>query len=153
MRVITYGGTLNVDYIQVGGRMWPVDVSSATGKFFFPVLNTANSDGRNEVRVYESPDVYWQLNKGKPHRDDFENEDDPQEAYDAAFAAYNEEFQAFRQNHEQWYKDRRQMQEDMGTFVDRVRLRQGCNQVAYPSEGRVARALSGVYQANQNSLA
>ena len=49
--------------------------------------------------------------------------------------------------------DRRQMQEDMGTFVDRVRLGQGCNQVAYPSEGWVARALPGVYQANQNSLA
>lgn len=150
MRVITYGGTLDVDYIQVGSRMWPVDVASATGKFFFPVLNTAHTDAR--VRVYESPDVYWQLTKAKPHRDDFSDEEDVQAAYDAAFAAYMEEFQAFRQNHQQWYEDRRLMEEDMGTFVDRVRLAQGCNQATYPSEGWVARALPGVFHAEKNSL-
>ena len=150
MRVITYGGTLDVDYIQVGSRMWPVDVGSATGKFFFPVLNTAHTDAR--VRVYESPDVYWQLTKAKPHRDDFSDEEDVQAAYDAAFAAYMEEFQAFRQNHQQWYEDRRLMEEDMGTFVDRVRLAQGCNHATYPSEGWVARALPGVFHAEKNSL-
>ena len=132
--------------------MWPVDLSSATGKFFSRAQHCEIRRQKRGPRL-RKPDVYWQLNKGKPHRDDFTDEEDPQEAYDKAFAAYNEEFQAFRQNHEQWYKDRLQMQEDMGTYVDQVRLRQGCNQVTYPSEGWVARALPGVFQANQNSLA
>ena len=113
--------------------------------------NTANSDSRNEVRVYESPDVL-QLNKESRTATTLRTKTIPKRRTTRP-RCLQRRVPGLPANHEQWYKDRRQMQEDMGTYVDQVRLRQGCNQVTYPSEGWVASALPGVYQANQNSLA
>ena len=159
MRVVSFGGDREVSFLKIGSRMWPVSQYLLPSTFFYAALDVSktfvndakDTTSQQNITVYESPDVYWQIRVDKPHLDDFREEDDPQAAYDSAMEKYVEDLTEFRERNRDWFMKRAEMLEDMPGYIQKHRERTGARET-YPADGYEARPLRGVFETDSNKL-
>lgn len=157
MRIYTFGGPRNVEFLRIRNRMWPLKETYASTNFFYSVLDVSKTwedyDGKNEtsnIRHYESPEVYWQYRMGssKPHIDSFKEMENPQTEYDQAMQDYIKRLTTFRANNQQWYDNHNAMMDDMAAYIHSIREQTGA-QSSYPVEGyHITRSAEEIYDAN-----
>ena len=133
--------------------MWPVENYLVASKFFYAVKDTSKEYEKeaDSITMYENPDIYWQVKVEKPHRDDYIESDNPEEEYTKAMEEYSNKLVEFKENNKGWYENRRAMAQDMGAYVINHRERTGAKDT-YPADGYEARALSNVFEINNNMM-
>jgi len=125
-----------------------VNEGYVASKYFYSVLDTSWENTENNVRHYETPEIYWQSRMNKPHIDDYRKTEDPQTEYEETLATYMTKLQEFRETNKQWYKNRLEMVTDMESYIGTVREKTGA-QPSYPAGGYLStRSLNGIYEVN-----
>ena len=133
--------------------MWPVAKHLVASKFFYGVIDTSKEyeNDADSITMYENPDIYWQIKVEKPHRDDYIESEDPEEEYTKAMEDYSKRLVEFKENNRGWYENRREMAKDMGSYILKHREKIGARET-YPADGYEARALSSVFEINNNMM-
>lgn len=130
MHVYTTAGPREIRYLKLGDRMWPVQQSYATSKFFFNVGDV--SEEKETIRSYENPEFYFLVTHKAPRKKDYTYEE--ADEYAAAISRYTEDKRQFIEQHQDWYENRFNMAEDLPSYIEKIRQRH--NQVpAYPKDG------------------
>ena len=153
MRVLTYSGYRNISFLRQGGSMWPVANHLVASKFFYGVIDTSKEyeNEAESITMYENPDIYWQVKMEKPHQDDYSESENPEEEYNKAMEEYSQKLLEFKENNKGWYENRREMAKDMSSYVLKHRKKIGAKDT-YPADGYEARALSNVFEIDNNIM-
>lgn len=114
LEIVLRGGRIQVEFVKIQGRYWPVSPQFAMSRLFFSVIDVTQFPGT--TRYYANPVDYFEMTTDFPSSADLSAED-----YSAAVDDFLSRKQAFRNTHLLWYEEKARILRAPHSYIMSIR--------------------------------